>query len=173
MNATMSQGLQPIITPTTIELQSFLKGVKRDKSQYVEIKDERHFDNWQRSFLAMTRAHHIEEVFDHDYIPSTVKEKLLFDEKQKFAYTVLDSVLKTDMGKMLVWKYQHTFDAQRIWRDFIADAKCSTKAQISSLEILEWITAAKYNNTWKGTAHVFFCTGLIKSKSMKVTYLSC
>jgi hypothetical protein len=83
-------GLKPTITTGTIELQNFLKGVKRDKSQYTKLKDERQFDNWQCSFLGTARAHHIEEVFDPSYVAYTVEERLLFDEKQKFAFRVLD-----------------------------------------------------------------------------------
>ena len=137
------------------ELQNFIKGVKRDKTQYQEIKDERHFDNWQRSFLATVRSHRIENVFNSTYVPSTPEEKLLFQEQLKFAYTVLDATLKTDMGKALVRKYEYTFDAQKIWQEFVADARNSTKAQIASSDILSYITSAKYDNTWKGTSSGF------------------
>lgn len=137
------------------ELNNFIKGVKRDKTQYSEIKDDRHFDNWQRSFLAIVRSHRIQDVFDPTYIPTTAEEILLFEEKQNFAYTVLDATLKTDMGKALVRKYEGTYDAQKIWAEFIKDAKLSTKAQIVSSDILAYITSAKYDNTWKGTSTSF------------------
>ena len=137
------------------ELQNFIKGVKRDKTQYVEIKDERHFDNWQRSFLATVRSHRIENVFNPAYVPTTTEDRLLFQEQLKFAYTVLDATLKTDMGKALVRKYENTFDAQKIWQEFVADARDSTKAQIVSSDILAYITSAKYDSTWKGTSNSF------------------
>jgi hypothetical protein len=117
------------------ELSTFLRGVKRDKSQYPEIKDDRHFENWQRTFLATAASHRIEEIFNPAYIPTTSDELLLFAEKQKFAYTVLDSTLKTDMGKTIVRKYASTGNAQKIWEEFVKDAKASTKAQINASDL--------------------------------------
>jgi hypothetical protein len=131
---------------------SLAKGIKRDKTQYNPIKDDRDYFTWQQSFLAMARSHKIEEVFDPTFTPSTIEGIALFDEKKKFAYSVLDSVLLTDMGKTLVRKYQATFDAQKVWAEFVADATSSTKAQIMSSELLSWITSAKYDNTYCGTS---------------------
>jgi hypothetical protein len=131
---------------TSSELQNFIRGVKGDKWQCSEIKDERHFDNWERSFLATARSHHIEEVFNPGYTPRS-KDAPLFEEKLNFAYTVVDATLKTNMGKSLVRKYEITFNAQKIWAEFVTDARSSTKAQIMiSSNILTWITAARYDN---------------------------
>ena len=57
-------------SPESIELSNFLKGIKRDKTQYPSIKDERDYHTWVRSFLAIANSHKIEEVFDPDYVPS-------------------------------------------------------------------------------------------------------
>ena len=91
-------------SPTSVdnELQNFYRGVKRDKTQYPVLKDERKYDNWERSFLATARWHRIEHVFDRDYSPTDPKEQTLFDEQKKFAYSVLDATLLTDKGKSLV-----------------------------------------------------------------------
>ena len=137
------------------ELQNFTKSIKCDITQYAPIKDDCDFNTWQQSFLALASTHKIEEVFDPGYAPSTPEGHQLFTEKQKFAYTILDSVLLTDMGKTLVQKYQKTFDAQKIWSEFVADATASTKAQIMSSEILSWITSVKYDNNFHGTASTF------------------
>lgn len=85
-----------------MELQSFLKAIKRDKTQYPELKDDRQFDNWHRSFIAIARSHRIEDVLNPDYKSTGDHKQELFNEKQKFLYTVFDACLKTDMGKTLV-----------------------------------------------------------------------
>jgi hypothetical protein len=53
------------------ELNNFIKGIKRDKTQYVQLKDERQYFTWQRSFLATARSHRIDQVFDKAYVPVT------------------------------------------------------------------------------------------------------
>jgi hypothetical protein len=138
------------------EMVNFLKGVKRDITQYPEIKDERQFENWQRSFLAVARSHRINQVFDPSFKPSSDEDKLLFEEKQKFAFTVLDAKLQTNMGKTILRSYASTGDAQKVWKEFVDDAKKSLKAMMSANTILEWITTAKFNPTnWRGSAHDF------------------
>ena len=140
---------------TNNELSNFIKGIKRDKTQYNEFKDERNFENWKRSFLATARSHRIDDVFNSQYLPTSFEDMEVFEEKQKFAFSVLDATLKSDMGKSLVRKYEDTFNAQMIWKEFVEYMKTSTKAQISSADILSWITSAKYDNTWKGTSNGF------------------
>jgi hypothetical protein len=95
----------------TNDVKDFLKGNKRDKSQYEVLKDERQFDNWQGSFIALARTHKIADVLNPAYVPSNTNDRLLFAEKQEFAYTVLDATLRTNMGKTLVRKYRHNSNA--------------------------------------------------------------
>ena len=145
-------------------LSNFIKGVKRDKSQYPELKDERHFENWKRSFVAIAKSHRIDEVFDPLYVPTTPEDIEVFAKKQKFAYTFLDEKICTDMGKTLVRKHEVTGNAQLIWAEFVHDAKLSTKAQINSSDILSWITSAKFDSTWRGTSHGFILYWINKVK---------
>jgi hypothetical protein len=35
------------------ELQTFIRSIKKDRTQYKVLKDDKQFDNWQRSFLAV------------------------------------------------------------------------------------------------------------------------
>jgi hypothetical protein len=137
------------------ELTRFRNSIKRDMTEYNEIKDDRDFDNWQRSFLAMAACHQIKEVFDPDYTPNSSDEVEIFNLKQTFAYSVLVRVLKTDVGKTIVRKYEKTMNAQQIWKEFVMDAKFSVKAKISAAQILSWITTVKYDDDWKGTSHGF------------------
>ena len=53
-------------------------------------------------------------MLDPNYIPTTVEDIQLFDEKQKFMYAVFEKTLLTDKGKALVHQHQQSFDAQKI-----------------------------------------------------------
>ena len=63
----------------------FEKGIKRDSSLYLTLKDQKHWNNWNQSVIAEARAHDISEVFDTNYIPSNEVEASLFQHKQIFA----------------------------------------------------------------------------------------
>jgi hypothetical protein len=135
---------------------NFSKNIKKDCNQYDVLKDDRQFDNWKRSFLAVARTHELDEVFDETYIPGTSPdEQALYWKKQKFVYSVFDLTLKTDYGKTLVRKYQDTFDSHKIWIGFCKYIKTSTKAQIAPSELLSWLTSRKYDNNWKGNTRSY------------------
>jgi Reverse transcriptase (RNA-dependent DNA polymerase) len=142
--------------PDKAELQQFLKGIKRDKSQYPELKDDRSFDDWKRAFKAIAATHHIFNVFDEAYTPTNDAQQMLWREQQQFIYTVFNETLKTDVGKDLLKEHEPTYDARAIWLALIEDAKTSTKGKLMASDILGWIVSYKYSpNVWKGTAHSF------------------
>ena len=47
-------------------------------------------------------SHGLENILDHQYVPRTVQDRDLFREQPKFAFSVLEQQLQTDMGKTLV-----------------------------------------------------------------------
>ena len=133
----------------------FRKGVKRDKSHYSNLKDDKHFNSWNRGFVATAHMHHTHLVLDEDYVPRTTTELTLFKEMQVFMYAVFEEHLKTDTGKSLVSKYEATRDAQGIYRELVKHAKSSTAAQLSGDTLLKYITTARYPGNWKGTSYAF------------------
>ena len=74
-------------TKTTDPVTEFKKGIKRDSSLYPTLKDQKHWNNWNRSVITQARAHDISEVFDTSYTPIP-GEEALFEQKQIFAYSV-------------------------------------------------------------------------------------
>ena len=62
---------------------------KRDVALCLVLKDNRHWNNWNHSVLAQASVDDLKEVFDLENEPKE-EDKKLFDEKQKFAYTVLN-----------------------------------------------------------------------------------
>ena len=96
----------------TSPADSFRRGIKRDLTLFPELKDERLNDAWHRSFMTQARAQGVDDALDESFVPSTVEEKELFQEKQKYLYAVLESKVKTDRGKLIVRKYDQTYDAR-------------------------------------------------------------
>ena len=127
----LSTGLSPSTkstvstTATTNELTAseFRRGVKRDKSHYMELKEDKHFNSWNRGFVATAFMHHTQHVLDGDYKPVTATEISLFKEMQIFMYAVFEDKLKTDKGKSLVSNYESTRDAQRIYKELTKHTK--------------------------------------------------
>ena len=95
--------------------QEFRRGIKRDKSHYEDLKDDKYFSSWNRGFVATARMHHTYFILDEKYSPVTPDEKTVFKEIQVFMYAVLEEHLKTSKGKALVSMYEHTHDAQKIY----------------------------------------------------------
>ena len=77
------------LTLKTLNVNDFKRGICHDKTHYSVLKDDKQWDSWRCSTIATARSHACEEVFDPSYKPKTAEEKALFDEKQKFIYSVL------------------------------------------------------------------------------------
>ena len=120
------------------DVEYFKKSIKRDKNQYITLRQDWQWDSWKRSTISTAKTHACEEIFDPDYIPSTKAEKEIFIEKQKYIYCVFQDKLLTDMGKHLVRKYDG--DAQKVHKELLEYANKSTQARIESANILGYIT---------------------------------
>ena len=83
------------------KLVSFRKAIKREETAYPTLKDEWYFDSFSRSLYITAKSHKCEDVPDPGYTPSN-SEKVLFEAKQVFMFSVLDKHLLTDMGKTIV-----------------------------------------------------------------------
>ena len=81
-----------------IALNNFKKGTKRDASVYPIFKNEKHYDTFQRSFLANLKAQGLYDVADPDHDPESgdIYEQELFQGKQSFVYSVLVTSLQTE-----------------------------------------------------------------------------
>ena len=120
------------------------------------MKDERFNDTWHRSFANQARAQDVADVLDRDYVPPNDEQKELFHEKKKYLYAVLESKVLTESGKAIVRKYEKTYDAQAVYKDLTEAHLRSTKAKISSSDILSYITTAHLGTgLWKGTTEQF------------------
>jgi len=108
----------PVIVPTPSLpapkqkdlLSKFKKGIKRDASLFVVLKDLKQWDSWHRSTVAQAHAQDVYDVLDPAYKPSPT-EKDLFKAKQRYMYAVFKRVLQTDKGKALVRSNETTSNA--------------------------------------------------------------
>ena len=115
----------------SLTVQEFRRGVKRDKTHYENLKDDKYFNTWNRGFVATEHMHHMHLVLDDTYIPKTDADIAVFKEMQTFMYAVLKEHLKTNKGRSLVSQYEMTRDAQSIYYELKKHTLSSTAAQLS------------------------------------------
>ena len=156
-STTSSKAKRPTSSTHTCQpAEDFKKGIKRDKSHYIVLKENKQWDHWRRTTLATACSHACEEVFDPNYNPTTTENKDLFDEKKKFIYSVFNDCLQTDVGKSLVRTHERNYDAQTIYKELKAHATASTQATLDTDELLSYVTSTKLNKgQWRGTHHAF------------------
>ncbi len=141
---------------TSDSVRDFKRGIKRDPAAFSSLKDDKHWDTWQRHTLATARAQDVDDVLDPSYKPPTSEARDLFKEKQKYVYSVLETFVLTDVGKSIVRKHESTFDAQLVFKELVAHAQSSTKASLDSAELLSYITSVRIGDgSWKGSTHSF------------------
>jgi hypothetical protein len=149
-------------TTTSSGVDNFRKGIKRDKSHYTVLSDEKQWDDWKRSMFATIFAHGCENVIFPSYKPSTPEEILVFNEQCKFMYDVWNTVLKTAMGKHFVRQHETTRDAQAIWRDLVNYMRTSTRADIEIEGLMSSLTSLRITPSYRGTTQQFILDWLDK-----------
>ena len=143
-------------SPKYTKAELFKRGIKRDPSLFPTLKDERYNDVWHRSFLTQARAQDVAEVLNPSYSPTSAEDMELFDEKKMYVYSVLESKVLTDQGKNIVRQHEIDYDAQAVYKKLLTHHLVSTKAAMTSSDILSYITSAHLGNgEWRGTAESF------------------
>ena len=148
----------PVATPRTASnpAADFTKSIKRDKTHYTELKDEKHWDKWMTGFVIQATAHGVDDILNHEYKPSTDDEKAVFREKQKFMMSVFHHCLKTDQGKDIVREHLVTGDAQKVYADLCHHMSKSTGARITAGQTLAYLVNASFDpKTWTHGAKSF------------------
>ena len=145
-------------------LAEFRKGMKRDKTHYTELRDEKQWDDWKRKTVATVYAHGCENVISPSYNPTTADETLLFIEQNKFMYDVFTTILKTSMGRHYTRQHESTRDAQAVWSDYMQYMRTSSKADIELEDLMTGITSLRLTTTYLGTTENFIVEWLDKIK---------
>jgi hypothetical protein len=129
----LSISTKPIASANNKEFPAvgFRKGTKCNKNCYSDLKDDEHFNIWNRGFVSTAYTHHTQLVLDKNYKPKTETEKEVFQEMRFFMHSVFEEKLKSDKGKSLVQDYEDTRDSQALHTALKLHAKQSTAAHIS------------------------------------------
>jgi hypothetical protein len=159
----IEEGLSKSTKPTTsaaynneFMASDFCKGIKRDKTHYMELKDDKYFHTCNRGFVSTAyTTNHTQLVLDENYVPRTHADKELFQEMQFFMYAVFELKLKSDKGKSLFNDYESTRDAQKIFAALKRHAMQLTAAHISGDALLKYITSARFPGNWRVTSYAF------------------
>ena len=115
-------------SPAALELMSFKKGIKREITAYPSLKDERYFDGFKRSLFIVAKTHECSEFLDLNHTPgSEHEEEELFEAKQTFMFSVINTNLQTDMGKTIVRRHLTSTDAQAVWNELSEHMRTSSK----------------------------------------------
>ena len=135
----------------------FQKTVKKDVTQFPELKDDKGWDEWNRKTLVLARSQGFENVFDHTYTPKSPNDQELFLQHQRFMTAVFITKPQTVEGKAIVicpWKKS---DAQVIYAELVDYYTSSVKAKLKSDDIRTYITTDKLgpSSSWRDTTENF------------------
>ena len=101
-------------------LTSFKKGTKYGASAYPILRNECHFDKFQKDLFVTAKAHDVSEILDPTFTPGpSQEERELFEAKQSFMYKVFKETLLADMGRYKVRMHFRTTDAQAVWKEYL------------------------------------------------------
>jgi hypothetical protein len=133
----------------------FRKGIKRDKSHYSKLKDEKNWDSWRRSTISTVYAHGCENILSGSYTPTSTDEILLFKEQNKFMYDVFNTILGTTMGQHFVTQHESTRDAQQVWKGYVDYMRTSTRADLEVEDLMTALTSQRLDSSYNGTTQEF------------------
>ena len=137
----------------------FIKGIKRDKDHYMELKYDSQFDEWSVSVLSTARVHGVIDVLRVSYIPKTRAEIRLFYMQQAFLYDVFQHKVKTITGRKLIMEQRYDADARYVWVGLIHHANNSTAGRQNAASIMRYLfTARDKLATWRGSTYDFLLT---------------
>ena len=138
------------------QLLVFMKSIRREVSQYMILKDEKHLEAFKRNLLVTATTYDCEEILDGNYKPENNNDsKRNFKQKKYFMYSVFNQVLQSDMGKTIVRKYAPSLDAQSVWRDFESHMSTSSKGLNERCRLHGYVSTTIYDRSRKGTTEQF------------------
>jgi hypothetical protein len=127
------------------------------------LKDNTQWDSVHRILKARTCYRDADDVLDPKYTPNTSEDIAFFYEKQKYMYWVLEQILQTDEGKVVVHFHDADCNAQSIYAEFLQVMTQSIEAVMDPGELLLYLTTAKISNGfWRGTTKTFILNWIDK-----------
>ena len=148
-------GPSPAPAPTHDRLRDWSKGVKRDLTQFPTLKREDDWPTYQPDLLTTATVQEVDEVLNPGYNPSTADVDI-FRKKQTYMTSVFRATWKTDKGKSIIAQYQDKHDAQKMYAALVRHQTKSTKAELTSEELMEYLISSRINDgKWRGTTESY------------------
>ena len=137
-------------------LAEWKKGVKRDMTLYIELRQDKEWDRWNTRLHATTRTQEVDRVPDPNFSPRDAEDRALFEAQQNYMYAVFECTMLTDTGKTFVRKFEPTANAQAIYKAMVEYSQESAQASIDSSTILQYVASARIGDgSWRGTSQAF------------------
>ena len=134
----------------------FRRGIKRDPGLFPELKNEEENDTWHQAFETQAHAQDVANVLVATYAPTSLDDIELFNAHKTYVYAVLHSKVQTDRGRAIIREHVNDRDGQVAYDKLRKLHTSSTKAKMTSSDILTYITSARLGtNAWKGTTEAF------------------
>ena len=117
------------------------------------MKQDSQFCQWKLHTISLAKAQDFAEIIDPSYIPKTVEESELFQQKQIYMYSVFCHTLLTNVGLKLVCDHKHTNDAQTVFKSFVEHYTGLVMADLDQAQLMEYVTTIRLGESgpWKGT----------------------
>ena len=116
-------------------------------SDYPKLSKDKFFINWNQTFKAIAISHGMDEVIDKDYIPRIDKQEL-FQQKQKFMFSVFTTTLNTAKSKRFVRAYESSQDAQKLYSDLYDEFTGGTCGDVAIEALEKEITNMVLHDKW-------------------------
>ena len=161
------------MNPTTLRSSArdpvgeFRKASKRDKNNYIPLKDEKTWPTFKRKLRIQAFADGIQNQLDKDYVPNTAEEQALDQVQSHYFFSVLEHVLLTDRGKTIVRKHLETFNARAAYAELVIAMTRSTKAKHKKEDLMKYLVTSKFGlNVVDTTAEHFILTFQAKFREL-------
>ena len=130
---------------------------KPSLSVYKDYADIAEYSPWHASTVAALRAHGLGDLLNPYYHPDPNDAHAMsdWDNKNAFAFMMLDQRVLTNTGKRIVQSHRQTGNAQAVFRDLADEARTSTHAALSASDILGRLTSIRYDSRGSKTAMTF------------------
>ena len=145
-------------------------------SRIILLRDLHCFDQFEMELMIQASVDGIQEVFDPKYHPCSHEEQVIFNEKKKFAMSVLVHSIQTEKLHTVVQCYYHGGTAQGCWQEILQVVQHfrdlefkSLHAKLVNIQFDDWPSdLLSFLLFWND-----MMTQLAKFKSVNQQHLSC
>jgi hypothetical protein len=144
-------------TPMQERLTQFIRGTKRNKSDYPTFAKDSDYLHWSQRVRSTALTHGTIQVLNSTYVPdpNDQAEVDLFMHMNALMYSVLEECVKTDAGVEIVRSYQDIMDAQGAWAALGRRYLDSPAARLGVTRFTREIQDLRISNSHTGSIEAF------------------